>query len=368
MGHVIDGHAGVRRGDLAVFATKTEDGQAFDMWQTPGFKPGRGCLPARRANATRNSSAHSVVLGFVHLDSPAFGSTPEDPFCFHNEAARAFRSNLVDYSSEIFLRQQRNYNIMFYIFRTTARFLRFDQTGAIVSKPIDLETDSEVFYKFFWSMANAEDRALGYDPTAKLILDPPVGRHPDLVRLDEALARLPRSRTAPYILKAFLDDSLNLPIYKLQVPDLKSRRVSHHFLVRNPSSQEMGANATRGYIGFNVETQRFCFLKDIWRFDWPERLIEKVAYEELEPHSIRGIPTIHSGGDVLRHSPAEGRIFHQTTQTQKHPHAICFPRRVHARLVMNEIGIPLKDCNSSHEMFSGFCHAFRGTSVLPFIY
>ena len=266
-----------RRGDLSLFFTMSEDDEEIsDYWEDDQFEPGPSCHRARKKHAARNRFAFVAVPAEVKLDKNGFGATSKDPLLPDNDDARQTRGQICDYAAEIILRQHRIHLFVVYVYRTTARIIRFDSAGAVITHPIDLKQQLEKFFEFFWRLRKASDVKVGLDPTATMVFREPNEDHPDLKVLDDAIsekaiAKLAKTqpRTAKYIAAAFRGTLW--PIYKLEVPDKEDPTKKHHLLVRNLSTQYVAISGrlTTGYIALHLESKTFCFLKDYWRPDSP---------------------------------------------------------------------------------------------------
>lgn len=347
-----------RRGDIGIFLNKTDNDTDCKFWYDPEFEAGSSCLKSRWPYAGRNSHAHVTVLGEVKLTDPPFGYSPTDDFLHLTDGGAKTRGQMCDYAGEAMFRQHRLFFFMFVVYRTYGRFIRFDSVGAVVTESIDLKTEPDQFFELFWRVAQLKDVKLGIDPTAKLVrtLDNYERYEADL---QAALAQFPSSRTQSSIMKAFEGDLW--PLYRLEVPDKEDATKTHQFLVRNPSTDivSLTGRATKGFIAFHVKEKKFCFLKDSWRPDSSRIHSELDVYKKLESRHITGIATVHCGGD-LRCRNADGSLIPQTTVTQSLPGATEYLRRIHTRIVLNEVGIPLAQYIHSRELCRTIAVAFFG--------
>ncbi|TCD60022.1 hypothetical protein EIP91_010864, partial [Steccherinum ochraceum] len=346
-----------RRMDLGIFKT---DSRSQDFWLDPNLEPGATCIEERRVHAARNCASQSVLGGEVKVspDRKAFGEKATDPLLPTAKAAQLARAQICGYASDILTHQHRLFLPFFYIYRTTARLLLFDRGAVLVSDPIDLEKDWKTFAKFFYCVKTASDVTLGFDPTVTMLPKNSTG-DVNYKALQTALASLPaNSRVAPYIRKAFEDGSSKFPFYKVAVD--KGSETSH-FLVRNLSSHSLSitGRATRGYIAFDIAEKTFHFLKDSWRPDSDLIHTELKIYEDLKANSVRNVATVLCGGDVCSVPTVSQKTVSQKTVThyfrEGTDNVLC---RVHTRLVLKEIGIPLRHYLDSKELSTVVGHAF----------
>ncbi|TCD67815.1 hypothetical protein EIP91_011877, partial [Steccherinum ochraceum] len=343
-----------RRADLSIFKS---DPASKKFWSDPKFEPGDKCSEARRPHTAHNCVSQAVCGGEVKMksDKNGFGMTGKEPFLPESTNARQTRAQICGYAADILNHQQRTFVLMFYVYRTHARLLLVDRGAVLVSQPIDLEKNHATFAKFFYCLKTAPDAGLGYDPTANMLPKDP-GSNADYKALQEALTGLPAiSRLTPHIKTAFADGQTNWPYYKIAVVDKKTSE-THHFLIRNPTSYSLSltGRATKGYIAFDVVTKSFHFLKDSWRPDSPLIHPELKIYEDLAKSKVRFVATVRCGGDV-RTTPKE-----PVQQTQSHIFRVVAENilsRIHTRLVLEEIGIPLHEYRDSKELCTAVGYA-----------
>ncbi|KAH8100115.1 hypothetical protein BXZ70DRAFT_1008623 [Cristinia sonorae] len=344
--------SGTERIDLAVFRVRSESGEKCRLPWAHSVK----VKDDRHGEcATRNPYAYTMMGLEVKVKGDAWGKTASE-FLPDTGIGSDFRGQVCEYVAEILARQHRTFFFTVSVYQTTARLMRWDRLGVIVSEPIDLEAEPKEFYEFFFRLRKATNVQLGFDPTATLIeIDEYTDSHPSIVAVTEAITSLPRaaSRIKPYISKAFTDGSW--PYYELQVPDRANPDKMHRFLVRNPSSHSRAptGRATKGYIAFDLETRKFCFLKDSWRPDSFNVHPELEVYERfrgVDP-PIPCLATVCCGGDLF--SIIDGETVKQTTRTQEWIDDLHYHARLHTRIVLNEVGVPLKDYTDSLEL----CHA-----------
>ncbi|KAH8100113.1 hypothetical protein BXZ70DRAFT_206800 [Cristinia sonorae] len=339
--------SGTERIDLAVFRVRGESGEKRRLPWAHSVK----VKDDRQGEyATQNSYAYTLMGLEVKVKGDAWGKTASE-FLPDTGIGSDFRGQVCEYVAEILARQHRTFFFTVSVYQTTARLMRWDRLGVIVSEPIDLEAEPKKFYEFFFRLRKATNVQLGFDPTATLIsIDEYTDSHPSIVAVTEAITSLPRaaSRIKPYISKAFTDGSW--PYYELQVSDKTDSDKTHRFLVRNSSSHSRAptGRATKGYIAFDLETRKFRFLKDSWRPDSPDVHPELEVYEKfgsVDP-PIPCLATVCCGGDVFH--LIGGERVKQATRTQEW--IPLYHSRIHTRIVLNEVGLPLKAYTNSREL------------------
>lgn len=351
--------------NITVYADESLTGEASLPWFDADLR-----LKTEEVHAAHNSSAQAACGVVFELESDGFGTTAET-FQPNNERADQIREQVCDYVAEVQTSQHRRFFLTVSIYKTTTRLMRWDRVGAIISEPIDLGKEPEKLYEFLYRLKYATDLQLGLDPTARVIVKD-IDNHPSVIAVNAALMSLPTSsRTTPFIKEAFSDKLW--PYYELDVPDQGDPNTTHTFLVRNPStnSAEATGRATKGYVAFDVGTNMFRFLKDSWRTDAQNVHPELEVYCRLKAAitpPVEGLASVCCGGDlkepVYPASDAEVTYKSQATETQEFSGTnqyVYYPR-VHTRIVLNEVGIPLKHYKDSKELCAAVMTAFYGES------
>ncbi|KAI0704232.1 hypothetical protein C8T65DRAFT_741188 [Cerioporus squamosus] len=262
------------------------------------------------------------------------------------------RGQLAEYALEVFRRQHRSSLFAIAIAGATAVLVRFDRNGAVVSDAFNYFTSSKELGNFFYRIFRKRQSDLsiprelrGHDPTAELACESCTALFRDLHRTRKhefdpvAIAGLEKAATKGW------------PIYCLSIkspwsPDGRAVRPddpveTHRVLVGRPlfSSLSMMGRGTRGFVGWDLDTDRPVFVKDSWR-------LKSLPVEDTH------IPTVLGGGDVSVVTEYGESV--QRTRTQdlvdvKKPD----PPRVHSRIVIKEIGRRLKDFEHVYELGLG---------------
>lgn len=329
-----------RRTDLDIYRT--------DCAQKPKFKMAikRPSDPDRIPFVAHTSYTDSVINFELKVKHRAFGDTASE-FLLPTDEAKKVRGQLYGYPAEVLLHQHRQFYFTVYIFRTSVRIIRWDRVGALVSEPIDLRSEATKLFDFMRRIGDATDSQLGLDPAARAVEEDSA----EAQLLKDAIVDFPsEARLKPYVEAAFA--GTHWPLYILDVPDKEKPSIMTQFLVRNlrTGSVSPTGRATKGWIALNLTTKRFCFLKDLWRPDSDRIHSELQAYARLSSHGVRGIATVCCGGDLVG----------QRTQAQSFFLPGVYLARIHTRLALNEVGIPLRDYLDSYELCSVAADAFDG--------
>ncbi|KAI0784782.1 hypothetical protein C8Q75DRAFT_830639, partial [Abortiporus biennis] len=230
---------------------------------------------------------------------------------------------------EVLLRQHRNHYISIYIYRSHARLIRWDRTGAIVSESVDYVKNPLPLLTFAYRLTKMTPAQLGYDNTVVN------ATKEEIAEMRSILPTLVLQHHRDYLLHAL---SPGWPVYKMRV---ESEEGPRYYLVgryRAGSRSPLG-RGSRGYVAYDCSDKRLVFLKDAWRVDSSDVWSELQIYEVLKEHSVRYVPTIICGGDV---EPMQ----HTTNDAYLTPQLI---KLVRYRIVMKDIGRPLSEQRAPEE-------------------
>lgn len=121
--------------------------------------------------------------------------------------------------------------------------------------------------------------------------------------------------------------------------------------------------ATRGYVAYDIEEDRLCFLKDQWRTNARGCHPELETYARLKKYNVTRVATAIAGGDVDGGSQRTvSQIF---MKRYRESQGIQVPaERIHTRIVLREIGRPLDQYANSIDLIRIAGHALYGTRIL----
>lgn len=226
---------------------------------------------------------------------------------------KGVRGQLITYAEKVFQYQHRTALYMLIIIGRRFRFVRWDRSGAIVTRATDYFEHPDLLCEMLWYMSHLTDEKLGMDPTAVRIrpddddyktMDSAGRPNPrDFDHKERDIDELPGlDQEFRYVRNAF-SRSLEAmwPRYRLQVPDGDGTR---SFLVAKPAfhAPGMAGRGTRGYVALDCQSNRFVWLKDAWRADYD--LVEKEGsvLEVLNREGVQYVPTLVCHGDILKQS------------------------------------------------------------------
>ncbi|TCD61937.1 hypothetical protein EIP91_007705 [Steccherinum ochraceum] len=262
-----------------------------------------------------------------------------------SEESRKSRGQLMDYFTEIFIRQHRTHVYGVSIHMNKAVFMRCDHAGISACDEFDFVKDPTSFYTFFYRLGRMTDEQLGYDITVR----PVPKNHADAASLRAFKKKIKLAHHKIYYEQAFESSDLAFPLQCITIQDgQKTRR----FLVARPRHfvpSEFGC-CTKGFLAYDPEEDALRWCKDYWRPDAPGITSESGVYRKLQAKKVENIATLVCGGDV--ESPcANGPPAVQRTRTQKYLRKHQTPR-IHHRLILKEVGRPLHEYACGRELVS----------------
>ncbi|RPD73199.1 hypothetical protein L226DRAFT_614421 [Lentinus tigrinus ALCF2SS1-7] len=272
----------------------------------------------------------------------------------------------IDHMSEVLDNQHRRFSYAIYVWDYMARICFFDRGGAVISEEFNWTMPDSPLHDFVWKVAHMSEAQLGYDPTVERVSDEDAA----------AFKRMADDSTVHEKIRSFVKQAIpeGQPIYKVDIipmgtpPDegFPDEPFPPHspadpssaapasppsqppvaptprsFLIGKAyfSSHSLIGRSTRGYIAYDIDGERLCFLKDYWRPYVPKRTRpEHMIYERMARCGVEGIPTLICGGDV-------GGMQAQTSQIQDilcHPDGAPSVPLFHYRIATVEIGLPLE--------------------------
>ncbi|GJE92034.1 hypothetical protein PsYK624_081870 [Phanerochaete sordida] len=287
--------------------------------------------------------------------NPSTDSPKSSTFTRATPEAAATRSRLVAYAQATFARQQRCFLFQIVVIRDEARFIRWDRSGAIVTRRFSV-IDHPHLTEFLWRFDHMSDLQRGRDSSATL------ASRRELKLFEDAMSKFLRSNSSGVRKIPDADRSLDTtdtyPTWKIRVAN-QATGESTALVTRRPFAghRDMFGRSTRAYLALDLRTSRLVFLKDSWRADNPRLRPEFRTYQELRAHDVPFIPYPAYGGDV--HS-ADGSM-HETTchllSKKRSSWRITHIRLegfIHHRLVQ-DIAYPLETIQDERELMQA-CH------------
>ncbi|KAF9553271.1 hypothetical protein CPC08DRAFT_645832 [Agrocybe pediades] len=255
------------------------------------------------------------------------------------------RDELVTHAKTLLNYQHRTHVFIIHMVDPYASFIRFDRDGAIVSARFNYREHGDLLLEFLWRFSSATSEARGRDPT--------------VTRATAAEAALAQEKLARWVRKD------GQPVYKLVIQDQalggtterKKMEVLVCDSVSRPSS--VTGRATKGYIGYDPESDKVVFVKESWRSSEPAVQKETDTLRAINSVGITEFVPILLCGDDLEgrwQSTITAEYSQQKWNTQGQSKGSC---RVHTRFVTDKVGRPVEKFKASKDFLKAVYDAFR---------
>lgn len=277
-----------------------------------------------------------------------------------SEDAHKCLGQLTLYAASQLSRQHRTFIISLLICGDHARFLRFDRSGAIVTKHFNYRTKPHILAEFFYRYDHMSAFQRGFDPTAvrakpheQQLLEDTI----DAYTKDESKRQVPGMELIP---------KSDYPCYVMTVTDTSDpakKKESRKYIVKMPLVEIYSSvgRSTRGYVALQISTVELVFVKDYWRpAGFEDRPSEAAIYVALKKANVPHLPVVRLAGDV----PADKLKFQETlTQqwaNQEGLHRSSSTLRVyrHHRIVQ-DLAFPLSTAKNSKEATAAVRNVLR---------
>ncbi|KAH9889453.1 hypothetical protein C8Q73DRAFT_159451 [Cubamyces lactineus] len=286
-----------------------------------------------------------TVVFKVHYDQ--YNSTDDESDADHHSSSVDCEDDLgqiPSYAGSVFSRQHVTHHFVVIILGDCARLERFDHAGLVFSSKFNYKQEPAKLGQFLWRLAHASPETRGRDPTAVYVSPTsPEG----LEMLAWETKTLPADDYTRQLFVKTLDRGWAW--WKLKVRDGDGYK---EFLVAKPTFIAPGVvgRATRGYVAYDKSNKDrpFVYVKDCWRVVHERSELEGDILAVLNQHEVSNVPTVLCHGDV------EGqRTVSQDVWASLHPTKECrMKAHQHYRLVVNEVGLPLKKFPNGRELVS----------------
>jgi hypothetical protein len=222
-----------------------------------------------------------IELKFAETSDPF--RDPKDPrqpqadnFRFENasDVSRFNRGQLCSYAAAHVGSQFHVHTFTLSICGSSARFIRWDRSGAIVTRSFEYIKEPHILALFFWRYAHLNDSQRGYDTS----VSPALPEHLQQIRHVENRLRK--------------ENPAHREFRIIMVPDRDDPTVETAFIISFPpkyTARSPFGRATRPMLAFNTETREIVFLKDYWRANVDGMKKEGEIYALLES---KGVPNI----------------------------------------------------------------------------
>jgi len=278
-----------------------------------------------------------------------FKSSPShDPFVVPNKqsskryplisttaTAHEVVGQITAYAAQILSSQYRTHLFTILICKDSARLIRWDRAGAIVTEPISYDNDSYL-HDFLTRYDDATPKTRGHDSTV-------ADAHPKDVKCAKSVV--------PELTK---ENSFLL----ITIPD--GSPTPKHYVVPRPRARHdiPTGRWTRASIAYDVQRNQRVFLKDSWRVLIDGVKPEGEVYDMLHKNQVPNVPRCSLGrdiGDQLHRSYTDTVV-----ETYIGYNPPCFTPHRHYRLVLDTIGEKLHEFKTSRQMVKAVRAAVHG--------
>jgi hypothetical protein len=289
-----------------------------------------------------------IELKFAETSDPF--RDPKDPlqpqaenFRFENDSdvSRLNRGQLCSYAAAHEGSQFRVHTFSLSICGRSARFIRWDRSGATVTRSFDYIKEPHILAHFFWRYAHLNDSQRGYDPSVSLAL-------PDDFQQIQHVGNSLRK-----------ENPAHREFRIIMVPDRDNAVVETAFIISFPpkyTARSPFGRATRPMLAFNMGTREIVFLKDYWRADVDGMKKEGEIYALLESKGVPNIAPFGKGNDVRHHRTL--------THTLRNKKWACWSRVMvllsQYRMSLDVVARLLTSFKSSREFVSAIADAMTG--------
>ncbi|KAI0653517.1 hypothetical protein C8Q70DRAFT_1059229 [Cubamyces menziesii] len=292
-----------------------------------------------------NWATIELTIEFKTTEDDAFDDEESD----HGHSSSSIRcrddlSRILGSAGLVFRHQHVTHHFSVIISADCARVGRINHAGLVLSPEFSYKEEPAKLGHFFWRLAHISSEARGRDTTATYVSPSSA----------EGLAMLAwETKTLPtddYVRQRFVRSlDQGWAWWKLRVRDGDGHK---EFLVAKPAFATTRAvgRATRGYIAYykSNSDHPFVYLKDCWRIMDSHSELEGDILADLNQHEVTNVPTMLCHGDV-----GEQRTVSQDIWARLHPTKECHMQaHQHYRLVVNEVGLPLKEFPNGFELVS----------------
>ncbi|TFK38951.1 hypothetical protein BDQ12DRAFT_650578 [Crucibulum laeve] len=246
------------------------------------------------------------------------------------------RGQMASYVTEWCNRQHRVHAFTVYIGQKSARFIRFDRAGAIVSRAFLYRERSGLLIDFLWRFAHLSRSERGYDTTVREADDA------ERALAYEHLAEWKPDQERPILV-------FTVPAEVTEPADGRDREVIAWGAMGNADSPT--GRATRAYPVYDMTMKKVVFMKDTWRSSKLEK--ETAILKELNEKKVRNVPKLLVGEDIPNQITRTDQFIASTWRAGK----VSVTRRLHNRFLEDFVGRHLKKFKSSKELMQAIYDA-----------
>ena len=299
---------------------------------------------AERADV--ESAELMVEAKFNQQDDP-FREVPlkKEGFLCCTDRTKQTLGQLTSYATAHLAAQFRTHVFSILLFRQTARIMRWDRAGVIVSERISLDTPT--LATFFWRFSNANATERGHDPTVTPFI-------------------FTKDLTKEFLFNQlqFAADRGNVKIDHVNFFEVLLPRENNRYVIGKATYlgvSSLASRATRSFKAWCLTTHKPVFLKDTWRIVSRSLSPEHEIYKKLAAAKVQHIATVLDHSDFDNHHTLTGEYAQKPWGCKVNLKP--FRTLQHYRLVLKEIGRSLTSFTDFREVLAAMRSALQGKDI-----
>jgi Fungal protein kinase len=239
--------------------------------------------------------------------------------------------------------QFRTHAFSIFVAHRSARIIRWDREGAIVTEPIPFAFDPSLV-EFFSRYSQAPPELRGIDVTVTKALGDEAARAREILGLKS-----------------------DVPMFKTSVQTTQDSGSSTVVFAQPPCKPTLPiGRATRACPAYEVSGDRLVFFKDSWRLAIDDIIPEGIIYAALEKNGVSFVPKCLASGDVECWDEQRNQTLRLSQSPWACREGMDILAHSHYRLVLDIVGASLTDFSSSKELVQAIHDALLGGSPVAY--
>ncbi|KAI8970802.1 hypothetical protein BD414DRAFT_540688 [Trametes punicea] len=281
-----------------------------------------------------------------------------------SQLRRDVLGQIMCYAVLVFDEQWRTHHFTLLILGGKARIFRWDRSGVVATSKFDYIEEPWKLGRFLWRFARMTPAQRGHDTSVTRVLPQSAYHKLMLAHADTPAETDDGTIVGEHARLKFKDSLEGGALWCLKVDDKECG--TRYFLVGKPQFKAKGlaGRATRTYIAIDTEGKagEFVYLKDAWRVAHnrieQEGNILKKLNDDSNGGPVEFVPTLRCHGDVDDQVTVSQDIWRRMHPEAK-PEECPLKTHRHYRLVVNEVGIPMREFRSVRELVACLAACMR---------
>jgi hypothetical protein len=222
-----------------------------------------------------------------------------------------------------------------------SRLVRWDRSGAIFTSHFDHKASPHL-EAFFTRYGSLDPRSRGVDTSITILKDD----DPRVKVAKDGIGFKPDQGLHPYFYEFWLGPGHTVVGYSPK-----------------PSTSSLFGRASQPFIIWDPANQKKQFLKDTWRIDLPDMVVEGEIYKTLKSKEVPNIASVIWHGDIGEQQTLTSKLQDNFNNTYSMRPLI--PHK-HYRLMLDKVGQPCTEYNNQYHFFTVIHQAMKGEyNLLP---